>query len=166
LQQHHHQQQQTTNRRVWPHLLTSCLSRVASSTSFPSYCHNTSSGNGGGSRHHLHSSGGARPHPRYGYYGYQAGSSAGLEALTMHGTTILCVRKGAKVVMMGDGQVSQGSTVVKPNAKKASPHVVVVVVVWWMMWCVMYYHGRGGGVYVIQGGGLVLLCRLVDGLID
>lgn len=36
----------------------------------------------------------------------------------MHATTILCVRKGDKVVMMGDGQVSQGSTVVKPNAKK------------------------------------------------
>ena len=38
--------------------------------------------------------------------------------MTMHATTILCVRKGDKVVMMGDGQVSQGSTVVKPNAKK------------------------------------------------
>ncbi|TFJ87554.1 hypothetical protein NSK_000905 [Nannochloropsis salina CCMP1776] len=36
----------------------------------------------------------------------------------MHATTILCVRKGDKVVMMGDGQVSQGATVVKPNAKK------------------------------------------------
>jgi len=33
-------------------------------------------------------------------------------------TTILCVRKGNKVVMIGDGQVSLGSTVVKPNAKK------------------------------------------------
>ena len=38
--------------------------------------------------------------------------------MVMHGTTILCVRKGNKVVMMGDGQVSQGTTVVKPNAKK------------------------------------------------
>jgi ATP-dependent HslUV protease, peptidase subunit HslV len=35
-----------------------------------------------------------------------------------HGTTILCVRKGGKVVLIGDGQVSQGSVVVKPNAKK------------------------------------------------
>jgi len=35
-----------------------------------------------------------------------------------HGTTILCVRKDDKVIMIGDGQVSQGSIVVKPNAKK------------------------------------------------
>lgn len=30
-------------------------------------------------------------------------------------TTILCVRKDGHVVMAGDGQVSQGSTVVKGN---------------------------------------------------
>ena len=36
----------------------------------------------------------------------------------MHATTILCVRKGNQVVMMGDGQVSQGPTVVKSNARK------------------------------------------------
>lgn len=35
-----------------------------------------------------------------------------------HGTTILSVRKGGKVVVAGDGQVSLGSTVVKANAKK------------------------------------------------
>ncbi|MBM3597147.1 MAG: ATP-dependent protease subunit HslV [Alphaproteobacteria bacterium] len=35
-----------------------------------------------------------------------------------HGTTILSVRKGGKVVVAGDGQVSLGSTVVKSNAKK------------------------------------------------
>ncbi|CEG49140.1 atp-dependent protease subunit [Plasmopara halstedii] len=39
-------------------------------------------------------------------------------APTMHGTTILCVRKNGKVCLIGDGQVSLGSTVVKPNAKK------------------------------------------------
>jgi len=33
-------------------------------------------------------------------------------------TTILSVRKGNKVVMIGDGQVSQGSTVCKSNAVK------------------------------------------------
>lgn len=33
-------------------------------------------------------------------------------------TTILCVRKGGKVVMIGDGQVSQGYTVCKGNAIK------------------------------------------------
>ena len=36
----------------------------------------------------------------------------------MHGTTILCVRKDGNTVLIGDGQVSQGSMVIKPNAKK------------------------------------------------
>ena len=35
-----------------------------------------------------------------------------------HGTTILTVRKGSKVVIAGDGQVSLGETVVKANARK------------------------------------------------
>ncbi len=35
-----------------------------------------------------------------------------------HGTTILCVRRGAAVAMAGDGQVSLGQTVVKGNARK------------------------------------------------
>jgi ATP-dependent HslUV protease subunit HslV len=35
-----------------------------------------------------------------------------------HGTTILSVRKGDKVVVAGDGQVTFGQTVMKPNAKK------------------------------------------------
>lgn len=35
-----------------------------------------------------------------------------------HGTTILSVRRGGKVVVVGDGQVSMGQTVMKPNAKK------------------------------------------------
>ncbi len=34
------------------------------------------------------------------------------------GTTILAVRKGGKVVIAGDGQVSFGQTVLKSNAKK------------------------------------------------
>lgn len=33
-------------------------------------------------------------------------------------TTVLCVRRGDKVVMAGDGQVSLGDTVVKHSAKK------------------------------------------------
>jgi ATP-dependent HslUV protease subunit HslV len=37
---------------------------------------------------------------------------------TWHGTTILCVRKDARVVIAGDGQVSMGQTIVKSNAKK------------------------------------------------
>ena len=35
-----------------------------------------------------------------------------------HGTTILCVRKGNRVVIAGDGQVSMGATIVKGNARK------------------------------------------------
>jgi ATP-dependent HslUV protease subunit HslV len=35
-----------------------------------------------------------------------------------HSTTILCVRKGDKVVLMGDGQVTLGSMVIKPNVRK------------------------------------------------
>ncbi|HRD75482.1 MAG TPA: ATP-dependent protease subunit HslV [Hyphomicrobiaceae bacterium] len=35
-----------------------------------------------------------------------------------HGTTILTVRKGGRVVIAGDGQVSLGATVIKANAKK------------------------------------------------
>jgi ATP-dependent HslUV protease subunit HslV len=35
-----------------------------------------------------------------------------------HGTTILSVRRGNKVVIVGDGQVSMGNTVMKPNARK------------------------------------------------
>jgi ATP-dependent HslUV protease subunit HslV len=36
----------------------------------------------------------------------------------MHGTTILSVRKGGRVVVAGDGQVSLGQTVIKATAKK------------------------------------------------
>ena len=35
-----------------------------------------------------------------------------------HGTTILAVRKNGKAVIAGDGQVSLGQTVIKPNARK------------------------------------------------
>ena len=37
---------------------------------------------------------------------------------TWHGTTILSVRKGEKVVMAGDGQVTFGDTILKATAKK------------------------------------------------
>ncbi len=40
------------------------------------------------------------------------------DATTWHGTTILAVRKGADVVVAGDGQVSLGQTVIKANARK------------------------------------------------
>jgi ATP-dependent HslUV protease subunit HslV len=39
----------------------------------------------------------------------------------LHGTTILTVRKGGRVVIAGDGQVSFGQTVMKSNARKVRP---------------------------------------------
>ncbi|MDN2578831.1 ATP-dependent protease subunit HslV [Aquibium sp. ELW1220] len=38
--------------------------------------------------------------------------------ITMHATTIVTVRKGGKVVIAGDGQVSLGQTIMKGNARK------------------------------------------------
>ncbi len=38
-----------------------------------------------------------------------------------HGTTILAVRKGGRVVIAGDGQVSVGATIMKGNARKVRP---------------------------------------------
>ena len=35
-----------------------------------------------------------------------------------HGTTIVGVKRGGKTVVAGDGQVSMGNTVMKPNARK------------------------------------------------
>jgi ATP-dependent HslUV protease, peptidase subunit HslV len=45
-----------------------------------------------------------------------SGASHGL--IQWHGTTIIGVKKGGKTVIAGDGQVSMGNTVMKPNAKK------------------------------------------------
>ncbi len=45
-------------------------------------------------------------------------SDAHKNPATWYGTTILSVRKGGTVVIAGDGQVSMGQTVMKPNAKK------------------------------------------------
>jgi ATP-dependent HslUV protease subunit HslV len=38
-----------------------------------------------------------------------------------HGTTVVTVRKGGKVVIAGDGQVTVGQTIIKQNAKKVRP---------------------------------------------
>lgn len=46
------------------------------------------------------------------------GSRDGSSVEVWHGTTILTVRKGGRVVVAGDGQVSLGSTVLKSNARK------------------------------------------------
>src|SRR5215207_9938710 len=43
-------------------------------------------------------------------------ASHGLEQ--WHGTTILGVKIGTRTVIAGDGQVSMGNTIMKPNAKK------------------------------------------------
>jgi len=43
------------------------------------------------------------------------------DTVKWHGTTIVSVRKGGKVVIAGDGQVSMGQTVMKPNARKVRP---------------------------------------------
>lgn len=40
------------------------------------------------------------------------------DATAWHATTILSVRKGNKIVVGGDGQVSMGQTILKSNAKK------------------------------------------------
>lgn len=43
------------------------------------------------------------------------------DPINWHGTTILTVRKGGKVVVAGDGQVSMGDTIMKGNARKVRP---------------------------------------------
>ena len=49
------------------------------------------------------------------------GMSGNDTAPAWHGTTILSVRKSGKVVIAGDGQVTAGQTVMKPNARKVRP---------------------------------------------
>jgi ATP-dependent HslUV protease subunit HslV len=46
------------------------------------------------------------------------GSRASHGLIEWHGTTIVGIRRGARTVIAGDGQVSMGNTVMKPNAKK------------------------------------------------
>jgi len=45
-------------------------------------------------------------------------SGASHSLIQWHGTTIIGVKKGGKTVIAGDGQVSMGNTVMKPNARK------------------------------------------------
>src|SRR6266478_2098380 len=40
------------------------------------------------------------------------------ESMQMHGTTVLCVRKDNKVVLVADGQVTMGDHVMKHTARK------------------------------------------------
>jgi len=48
----------------------------------------------------------------------QFGAGASGTGVPWHGTTILSVRRGDRVVVAGDGQVTVGATVMKSNAKK------------------------------------------------
>lgn len=41
-----------------------------------------------------------------------------MSKIELHGTTVLSVRRGDKVVIGGDGQVSMGATIMKGNARK------------------------------------------------
>jgi ATP-dependent HslUV protease subunit HslV len=43
---------------------------------------------------------------------------SGKNDITFHGTTIIAVRRGGRVVLAGDGQVTMGNTVMKHNARK------------------------------------------------
>jgi ATP-dependent HslUV protease subunit HslV len=36
----------------------------------------------------------------------------------IHSTTVICVRKGDRLAMAGDGQVSLGQTILKQSARK------------------------------------------------
>jgi ATP-dependent HslUV protease subunit HslV len=42
----------------------------------------------------------------------------GIDNRIFHGTTILLVKRGSRIVIAGDGQVSFGDTVIKKNARK------------------------------------------------
>ncbi len=45
-------------------------------------------------------------------------TASGHGLIQWHGTTIIGVKKGGRTVIAGDGQVSMGNTVMKPNARK------------------------------------------------
>lgn len=44
-----------------------------------------------------------------------------MSGIEMHGTTILSIRRGDKVVIAGDGQVTLGPIMMKSNARKVRP---------------------------------------------
>ncbi len=54
--------------------------------------------------------------------------------MELHGTTIICVRKGSQVVMAGDGQVTVGPTVMKGGARKVRK-IGQGASVGWFRWC-------------------------------
>lgn len=46
------------------------------------------------------------------------GDPSSMTLPALHGTTILCVRRGGQVAMAGDGQVTLGNVVIKATARK------------------------------------------------
>jgi hypothetical protein len=75
--------------------------------------HSSSAAHGGGgllgASHHYHGD----PH-----HHHHAAAAAPHSAARAHATTILCVRHGGEVVMMGDGQATQDAFIVKRNVRK------------------------------------------------
>ena len=57
------------------------------------------------------------PHPSH-YMTANGKQDSMSEPQGRHGTTILSLRKGNRVVVAGDGQVSIGQTIIKSNARK------------------------------------------------
>ena len=51
-------------------------------------------------------------------HGASCGATNGAVRGAIHGTTVLCVRKDAKVVLLADGQVTMGDHVMKHTARK------------------------------------------------
>lgn len=49
---------------------------------------------------------------------FSTSSVASASSDDVHSTTVLCVRKNDEVVLVADGQVTMGGTVVKPNVRK------------------------------------------------
>ena len=50
---------------------------------------------------------------------WQSAQGGGTSSIGMHGTTVLCVRKENKVVLVADGQVTMGDHIMKHSARKS-----------------------------------------------
>jgi ATP-dependent HslUV protease subunit HslV len=57
----------------------------------------------------------------YSTEGFFMSTSQSPDPIAWHGTTILSVRRGGTVVIVGDGQVTFGNTVMKSNGRKVRP---------------------------------------------
>ncbi|CAI5520683.1 unnamed protein product [Closterium sp. Naga37s-1] len=49
---------------------------------------------------------------------FGSNGARGYSSVDIHGTTVLCVRKGNSVVIAADGQVTMGAQILKPNVRK------------------------------------------------